>query len=215
MKPFIVLAHHEPQSFCGALKDTAIDVFTSQGYTPHLSDLYQMSFKPTADWTDFLSPLHPDYLKYGVEQRHAYENGSLAPDIVVEQKKLSESDLILFIFPMWWHSVPAIMKGWFDRVLTPGFAYGRNQTFANGPLKGKRAMLVFTTGAEPERYAAEDDLGILEHHLLAIEHGTLRYVGMDILPYYAAWQPSHVSVEKRVKYLGEFRERLLGLISGE
>lgn len=212
MKPLIVFAHHEPQSFCGALKDAAIDVFASQGYDTELSDLYQMSFKSTADWNDFLSPKNPNYLKYGAEQRHAYENGSLSPDIVLEQKKLTESDLVIFIFPMWWHSPPAIMKGWFDRVLTPGFAYGRNQTFANGPLKGKRAMLVFTTGAEEERYADEDDLGILKHHMHAIEHGTLRYCGMDIVPYYAAWQPAHVSAEQRDKYLSEFRERLKALV---
>ncbi|UHA74910.1 NAD(P)H-dependent oxidoreductase [Paenibacillus sp. 481] len=212
MKPFIVLAHHEPQSFCGALKDAAIDVFTQQGYVTQLSDLYHMSFKPTADWGDFVSPNNPDYLKYGAEQRYAYENGSLSPDIVLEQQKLSESDLIIFIFPLWWHSVPAILKGWLDRVLTPGFAYGRNQTFANGPLKGKRAMLVFTTGAEPERYDSKDDLGILEHHLHPIEHGTLRYCGLDVLPHYAAWQPAHVSAEQREKYLGEFRERIAALL---
>lgn len=212
MKPYIVLAHHEPQSFSGALKDAAIDVFASKGIETQLSDLYHMGFKPTANWSDFLSPRNPDYLKYGAEQRHAYENGNLAPDIVIEQQKLLESDLVIFIFPMWWHSVPAILKGWFDRVLTPGFSYGKNQTFANGPLKGKRAMLVFTTGAEQERYESEEDLGILEHHLHAIEHGTLRYCGMDILPYYAAWQPAHVSPEQREQYLNEFRERLLALI---
>ncbi|MCR8842105.1 NAD(P)H-dependent oxidoreductase [Paenibacillus sp. SC116] len=212
MKPFIVFAHHEPQSFCGALKDTAIDLFTERGYETKLSDLYQMAFKPVADWSDFQTPQNPDYLKYGAEQRHAYEHDNLSPDIILEHNKLTEADLVIFIFPLWWHSVPAILKGWFDRVLVPGFAYGRNQTFANGLLKGKRAMLVFTTGAEPERYEDENDLGILEYHLHGIEHGTLKYVGMDIVPYFAAWQPAHVSVEKRVEYLQQFRERLIAVI---
>ncbi|MBD8499218.1 NAD(P)H-dependent oxidoreductase [Paenibacillus arenosi] len=194
------------------LKDAAFDLFTERGYETQLSDLYQMAFKPVADWGDFQSPKNPDYLKYGAEQRHAYENESLSPDIVLEQKKLAESGLVIFIFPLWWHSVPAILKGWFDRVFVPGFAYGRNQTFANGLLKGKRTMLVFTTGADPERYEDENDPGILEHHLHGIEHGTLKYVGMCIVPYFASWQPAHVSAEQWEKYLQQFRERLISVL---
>ncbi|MEK8171985.1 NAD(P)H-dependent oxidoreductase [Streptomyces sp. M19] len=58
------------------------------------------------------------------ESKRAYTDGTLSEDIRAEQDKLRWADTIVLQFPMWWFGVPAILKGWFDRVFVKGFAYG-------------------------------------------------------------------------------------------
>lgn len=70
-------------------------------------------------------------------------------DVPAEQAALREADVIVWHFPFYWYSVPAIMKKWIDDVLTHGFAYGSGGT----ALHGKRLLLSFTTGAAAEAYA--------------------------------------------------------------
>ena len=146
MHVFIVHAHHEPQSFCSALRDVGVEVLSAAGHEVRQSDLYQMGFKAVADGTDFVQRANPSYLKYQAEQRSASETNGFAVDIVAEQKKLLWADHVIFIFPLWWFGLPAILKGWFDRVLSVGFAYGGGRWFDTGPLKGRRALLTITTG---------------------------------------------------------------------
>ena len=64
---------------------------------------------------------------YLPESGNGYENGTLTADIVGEQAKLTRADLVIFQFPMHWFSVPAMLKGYFDRIFAPGFTH----TFPN------------------------------------------------------------------------------------
>ena len=70
-------------------------------------------------------------------------------DVEAEQAALVKADVIVWQFPFYWYSVPAIMKKWIDDVLTHGFAYGTGGT----ALHGKRLLLSFTTGAPASEYA--------------------------------------------------------------
>uniref|UniRef100_A0A3B4TX26 Flavodoxin-like fold domain-containing protein n=1 Tax=Seriola dumerili TaxID=41447 RepID=A0A3B4TX26_SERDU len=63
---------------------------------------------------------------YAEETKLAWEEGKLSTDIIEEQRKVTEADLIIFQFSMYWFTVPAITKGWFDWVLTLGFAYSQD-----------------------------------------------------------------------------------------
>ena len=67
-------------------------------------------------------------------------------DVAAEQAALVEADVIVWHFPFYWYSVPALMKKWIDDVLTHGFAYGSGGT----ALHGKHLLLSFTTGAPKE-----------------------------------------------------------------
>ncbi|XP_072459780.1 ribosyldihydronicotinamide dehydrogenase [quinone]-like isoform X2 [Notamacropus eugenii] len=150
----IVYAHQEPKSMNGSLKDAAVTELTNQGCQVTVSDLYAMNFEPRATKKDFAGPLNnSDFFNYGIEAHEAYKKGFLSSDVIEEQKKVQEADLIIFQFPLYWFSVPAIMKGWMDRVLCQGFAFDIPECFDRGFLQNKFALVSFTTGGDAELYS--------------------------------------------------------------
>ena len=87
-------------------------------------------------------------------------------DIETEQEKLVESDIIIFQFPLYWYSVPGMMKSWFDNVMVYGFAFGAD----GDKLKGKSLILSLTTGATEESYTISGRNGHkIEDYFLWIE----------------------------------------------
>uniref|UniRef100_A0A8B9RHA3 NAD(P)H dehydrogenase, quinone 1 n=1 Tax=Astyanax mexicanus TaxID=7994 RepID=A0A8B9RHA3_ASTMX len=84
--------------------------------------------------------------------KNTKETGRLSDDIKEEHNKLLEADLVIFQFPMYWSSVPGIMKGWIDRVLTQGFAFSLQNMYDNGIFRDKKALLSFTTGGPESMY---------------------------------------------------------------
>ncbi|XP_059544431.1 ribosyldihydronicotinamide dehydrogenase [quinone] isoform X2 [Myotis daubentonii] len=135
-KVLIVYAHQEPRSFNGCLKKVAVETLSKQGCTVTVSDLYAMDFEPRATRNDITGPLsNPEVFSYGVEAYEACKKRSLTSDIVDEQKKVQEADLVIFQFPLYWFSVPAILKGWMDRVLCQGFAFDLPGFYDSGFLK--------------------------------------------------------------------------------
>uniref|UniRef100_A0A3B4F2Y4 N-ribosyldihydronicotinamide:quinone reductase 2 n=1 Tax=Pundamilia nyererei TaxID=303518 RepID=A0A3B4F2Y4_9CICH len=156
MKVLIVYAHESPASFNAAAKDAAVAALTAQGCTVEVSDLYAMKFKAAATTEDITGGLKDaENFCYAKEIKLASEEGRLAEDLKKEQEKLKEADLVIFQFPMYWSSVPAIMKGWMDRVL--GFAYAQEKWYSEGIFKDKKAMLSFTTDCPESVYS---DTGI-------------------------------------------------------
>lgn len=213
MNILIVYAHPEPKSFNGAMKDLAVSVLTKQGHQVQVSDLYEMKFKALADQEDFAELEYPEFLKEQNEQNFASGKGKLAQDIVAEQEKLLWADFLILQFPLWWFSLPAIMKGWVDRVFTTGFSYGGGKLYDKGGLKGKKAMLTLTTGGPASRYSPTGLNEDIEKILFAINHGILHFVGMEVLPPFIAWSPARVGDESRKQYLEDYRQRLLNLES--
>ena len=120
MNVLIVHAHPEPKSFNTALRDHSVRALGGLGHAVQVSDLYAMNFNPVAGPGDFTDRADPDYLVYALEQRHGFETGTLAPDIQAEIETLMWCDLLILHFPLYWFSVPAILKGWIDRVLVSG-----------------------------------------------------------------------------------------------
>ncbi|XP_067351499.1 NAD(P)H dehydrogenase [quinone] 1 isoform X2 [Channa argus] len=144
----IVYAHQSSASFNAAVLDVAVQELTEQGYRVIVSDLYAMKFRADTTQDDIIGDLkNPELFQYGEETMHAWMEGRLSDDIVAEQRKLEQAELVIFQFPLYWFSVPGIMKGWMDRVLTQGFAFSLEKMYNNGTFKGKKAMLSFTTGA--------------------------------------------------------------------
>ncbi|KAM7380443.1 hypothetical protein PAMP_003737 [Pampus punctatissimus] len=135
-KVLIVYAHQSAGSFSAAAKAVAVEVLTAQGNTVEVSDLYAMKFKATATAEDITGEIkNTEHFCYAEETKLAWEAGKLSADITEEQRKLTEADLIIFQFPMYWFTVPAIMKGWIDRVLTLGFAYSQEKRYTQGIFK--------------------------------------------------------------------------------
>jgi NAD(P)H dehydrogenase (quinone) len=212
MKVFIVYAHHEQRSFNGALKNLAVSILTEQHHAVKVSDLYAMKFNPVASKQDFLKLPDSQETNYMLMQKSTSQKGRFAKDIDDEQEKVRWADFILFQFPIWWFSAPAILKGWFDRVLACGFAWDFAKTYSSGLLRGKKAMLSVTTGGGQEGYSEKGaNLATINQILHPIMHGTLYFCGMEVLPPFVAYGAFQVGDPGRKKYLEEFKQRLLTL----
>lgn len=211
MNVLIVYAHEEPRSFNAALKNAAIKTLEAQGHRVVVSDLYRMKWKAVADGEDFLQRRDPHFLKRQAEEKAAGELGTLAHDILLEQDKLKACDLLLLQFPLWWFGMPAILKGWVDRVLTMGFAYGGGSWYDQGGLRGRKAMVCVTTGGPEPAYLERGINGPIEQILFPIQHGMLYFCGFEVLPPFLAWGPAHLDDAGRAKILADYEARLRGI----
>ncbi|XP_050643232.1 ribosyldihydronicotinamide dehydrogenase [quinone] isoform X1 [Macaca thibetana thibetana] len=208
-KVLIVYAHEEPRSFNGSLKNVAVDELSRQGCTVTVSDLYAMNFEPRATRKDITAALsNPEVFNYGVETYEAYKQKSLASDITDEQKKVGEADLVIFQFPLYWFSVPAILKGWMDRVLCRGFAFDIPGFYDSGLLQGKLALLSVTTGGTAEMYMKTGVNGDFRYFLWPLQHGTLHFCGFKVLAPQINFAPEIASEEERKEMVAAWSQRL-------
>jgi NAD(P)H dehydrogenase (quinone) len=189
MRVLWVSAHPAERSLNAELRDAGHDAVRHAGHHLEVSDLYAMGWKATLDQDDLGDHTDlPPEISHATER--AYEDGTLAADVVAEQEKLRRADAVVLQFPLWWYSVPAIMKGWIDRVFSKGFAYGiahpdtpgRTFRYGDGPLEGKRAQVITTAGSPAAALGPRGINGQLDQVLFPLLHGTLWYVGMEVLP---------------------------------
>jgi NAD(P)H dehydrogenase (quinone) len=184
MNVLIIYAHPYPASLNAALKDRAVSVLQDMNHTVKVSDLYAMKFKAVLDQDDFLKPCNREYFSIPGEQVAGVRNGTLAPDIQTEMHKVEWANLLIFQFPIWWSSMPAILKGWIDRVLAQGFAVNlaEGQLYREGLLSGKKALISTTAGSPPEFYCEGGPHGDINHHLMSLWHNTIEFCGMEVVP---------------------------------
>ena len=158
-----VLAHPDPQSLNAHLCRVGTDALRSAGWQVQVSDLYAMGWDPVL-----------------VEEGGA--------DVEAEQTKLRRADLVVLQFPLWWYGMPAMLKGWVDRVFEAGFAFdvidpatGRARKYGDGGLVGKRALAVVTAGDRPGSLEPRGISGTIDDVLWPLLHGTFWYAGMEAL----------------------------------
>ncbi|MDN3223806.1 NAD(P)H-dependent oxidoreductase [Pseudomonas nunensis] len=211
MNVLILHAHPEPQSFTNALRDQAVQTLQAQGHAVQVSDLYAMNWNPVASAEDFSDRDNPEYLVYALEQRLGVKTKSLAPDIQQELDKLLWADLLILNFPIYWFSMPAILKGWIDRVLVSGVCYGGKRFYDQGGLAGKKALVTVTLGGREHMFGEDAIHGPLEDMLRPLLRGTLAYVGLDVLPPFVAWHVPYISAEARGQFLLDYQRRLENL----
>ncbi|WP_313051074.1 NAD(P)H-dependent oxidoreductase [Stenotrophomonas cyclobalanopsidis] len=221
MNVLLVYAHPEPTSLNGTLKDFTVQRLQAAGHTVQVSDLYAMRWKAPIDGDDHpeRDPQRPFHAS--LDSREAYANGRQSEDIAAEQDKLRWADTVILQFPLWWFSMPAILKGWVDRVYAYGFAYGVGEhsdrhwgdRYGEGAMAGKRAMLVVTTGGWESHYAARGINGPIDDLLFPIQHGILFYPGFDVLPPHVIYRSSKVGEQNVADVLEGLGRRLDGLAS--
>ena len=209
MNVLIVHAHPEPHSFNSSLTIFAKTVLEEQGHAVMISDLYAMHFDPVSGRGNFTTVKDPDYLKLQAEELYASQHAGFAPDLQAEMAKVLWCDCLIFQFPLWWFSMPAILKGWVDRVFAMGFAYGGGRVYETGVFKGKRAMLSLTTGGPEQSFQPGGMNGDLNQILFPIQHGVFYFTGMDALPPFIAWGPARADDETKARYFEAYKERLL------
>ncbi|XP_029903764.1 NAD(P)H dehydrogenase [quinone] 1 [Myripristis murdjan] len=210
----IVYAHQSPGSFNAAVRNVTVKALEEQGCRVIMSDLYAMNFRANATYDDIIGDWkNPELFQYGEETMHAWKEGRLSEDIVAEQNKIKEADLVIFQFPLYWFSVPAIMKGWMDRVLTQGFAFSLEKMYNNGVFKDKKAMLSFSTGAMPTMFRPDGINGDINVTLWPLQNGILHFCGFQVLAPQIFWCPVHSPHVARTAMLEGWQARLKGLFA--
>jgi NAD(P)H dehydrogenase (quinone) len=216
MKVFIVFAHPEQKSLNGALLRTTVEELEAQGHEVKVSDLYAMQWKSQVDRADFPHVSADARLRVAYASAEATMGGTLTEDVKLEQEKLLWADTVILQFPIWWYDMPAILKGWVDRVYSLGFAYGIGEfsdkhwgdRYGEGKLSGRRAMLLVTTGSWKEHYSARGVCGPVDDLLFPINHGILYYTGLDVLPPFVVYQADRLDDEGFKTTTDELRQRL-------
>src|SRR6266850_3478116 len=187
------------------MKQLAVETLGSAGHDVRVSVLYEMKFNPVASGSDFRERSHSGYLVYALEQRRADSTSTFAQDIAAEIEKVVWADLLIFSIPIFWFSVPAIMKGWIDRVFISGRFYGGMRFYDRGGLKGKRALLALTLGGQRHMLETDGIHGSLDDMLRPLLRGTLGYLGFEVLPPFVGWHVPYISQAERQRFLEEYR----------
>lgn len=182
MHVLLVYAHPEPVSFNAALRDATVETLKKQGHDVVVSDLYAMRFDPIFKKEDFLARQNLEVFRPYPEALRACETKTFAPDISAEMEKVRRADLIIFQYPIWFSSMPAILKGWIDRVFQAGFAFTYTNMYTGGLLHGKKGLLIVTVGSPEFVYSKQGPHGDLRELLLPFSHATCESVGLEMLP---------------------------------
>ena len=159
MKVLIVFTHPNPQSFNHALLDKVREGLEQAGHEVRVKDLYQEKFDPILQASDL----------------NMLQKGNIPNRIKKEQDQLLWADSLIFIYPLWWFDRPAMLKGWFDVVLTNGLAFEYSNEGVKGLLKHKKALVIITAGGS-EKYFKDNDALQLIHR--PVTDGTLSFCGI-------------------------------------
>lgn len=194
----LVHAHSETGSFVTAMRNRIAETLQADGYTILHSDLYEMDWNPVLSPKDFGSRTNEDHLVYALEQRRGFKDGSLAADILIEIEKVQRADLVVFTFPLFWFNLPAILKGWIDRVFVSGTFYGGKTIYQRGGMVGKTATAAFSLGGRRDMFGPDSVHGpLVDGFLRSFFQGSLGYVGFEVIEPYVAYQVPYLSDDER------------------
>jgi len=211
MKFLCVLAHPEPASFTASLAHYGMRALEEEGHVVDAADLYAMQFDPVSDRRNFMEPFDPTRFDQQAEERFASANAGFSPDLQREMDRLSSCDVLVLQFPIWWLGMPAIMKGWIDRVFAIGRTYGGGRWFDRGIMRGKKAMLAVTIGGTKEAYSNDGIYGPALDVLRPINHGILAFCGFEVVEPFIAFAPGRKSDAERQAIFDAYANRLLNI----
>ena len=134
MKWYILLAHPNPGSFNHSVCSAFVEGLEQAGAAHKVNDLYASGFNPLMAGDDF----------------NQFEDGRVLPeDVLAEQEKVDEVDGLALIYPVWWNEAPAVLKGWFDRVLSKGWAYDISPEGEFRALLKLKKVVILNTADNP------------------------------------------------------------------
>ena len=206
----IVHAHPEPESFCTAQAHTIERALKDAGHTVDFIDLYAEGWDPVLNINDVENATRP--FKPQNETMRAVKDGTLNPDIVRHLNLVLGADMLILSFPLWWFSMPAITKGWIDRVFVMGGVFGGDYGILDqAALHGRKALVSATTGGPEEAFKPDGMFGDIRSFLFHIHHGTFRFVGYDAQEPIITYAPAHLPQEEREKALEHVYDTALRL----
>ena len=160
MNVLVVYAHPYPESFNHAVLEKFTLGLREGGHEVEILDLYAQGFNPVLSAVDLA----------------ALQQGKIPVEIAAQQNQVRGAEGLAFIFPVWWSSMPAILKGWIDRVFSLGFAYDLRDEGPVGLLKHRKALLITTCGGDQVFF---DQSGIQKAIQLTVDLGVFAFTGIS------------------------------------
>ncbi len=187
MRILAVYAHPSPKSFNRSILEAVLDEAKAKGHVVSVLDLYAMKFNPVLSDHDM----------------EEFNRGKTPSDIQKMQDEVSAANVVVYIHPLWWFAMPAILKGWIDRVFSYGFAYGHDSRGVKPLLAGKKAILINTAGgAEGPSYEAT---GFKNAIIKLNDQAVYAFVGFDIILHRMFFEVPAKSEAERRQMLEELR----------
>jgi NAD(P)H dehydrogenase (quinone) len=162
MKHLVIVAHPRADSLTMCLAHAFVEELAARGHQHTLHDLYRMEFDPVLTSTEIAQA----------------ELRSVSPEVLQAQQDVEAAEAVTVIYPLWWLSMPAILKGYIDRVFARGFAYESNNGHVQGLLPGRKCVLVTLSGAPLSLLAGAGDWDAVQ--MLQDTH-VFRAVGFELL----------------------------------
>ncbi|SEO21140.1 NAD(P)H-dependent oxidoreductase [Paenibacillus sp. OV219] len=147
MKHLVVIAHPNSESFNHAIAKRFTSALQEKGHEVTIRDLYGIGFEAVLSMKDF----------------GALRAGDIPSDVRAEQQLITNADVLTWIYPIWWTGLPAILKGYVDRVFAYGYAYeyGDDGNIEK-LLTGKKGFIINTHGTPTDIYESIGMLGALQ-----------------------------------------------------
>jgi len=187
VRHLIIKALHRNESFLAEGVEKLITTLQNSGAIVNVRDLYDQSFQPVLSKDDF----------------EAQNKNQLPNDIILEQEYIRISDILWVVFPVWWTSMPAILKGYIDRIFLSGFAYNMQEDKPVGLLTGKKAVILNSMGMSKEDYS---DSGMFDALRLTIDKGIFEFSGIQVLEHRYFTSIMSATEKERNTYLNEIVE---------
>lgn len=174
-KVLVILGHPSSDSFNNALAEKYAEGARASGKDVRLLKLGELKFDPI--------------MRFGFKQTQALE-----PDLLEAQESIKWADHLVFVFPTWWGTLPALLKGFIDRTLTPGYAfkYRPNSPWWDKFLTGRSARII-TTMDSPAIY---NWLMYRSANIRGLKVATLEFCGV---------RPIKVTTFDRLRFADEAR----------
>jgi len=159
MRVMAILDHPWSSSFNHAIFRTVVDALAEAGHEVDALDLHADRFNPVM----------------GVEELAVYRKGLwLDPKVGEYQSRLERADYLYLVFPVWWESMPALMKGFFDKVFLPGWAF--NEADFSPKLAHIRGATIITTMGAPKAVHTSVEAALCKGTLEACGIGATRWI---------------------------------------
>jgi NAD(P)H dehydrogenase (quinone) len=186
-KHLIIISLHRDEGFLTRGVNQLIDKLKGEGEEVEIRNLYDIGFNAILTTSDF----------------QALKEGGLPKDIELEQEFIRDADYLWFVFPIWWTSMPAILKGYIDRVFLNGFAYRLEKDTPVGLLTDKKVIIINSMGMSREEYNQSGMFGAME---LTIDKGIFEFTGMKVIAHKYFTSIMSVDEASRKSYLDEITE---------
>lgn len=182
MKHLIIYSHFNANSFTKAIVDRVEDIAITNKDEIKIIDLYGDLFSPVFNLLDV---------------EYAEGGKSIPADVKEYQDLVAWADHYSFVFPLWWGQMPAMMKGFMDRVLTNGFAFQFDDNGYKALLSDKTAKVFINTGSPSKVY---EEMGMHKSIKQIIDQGVLGFCGISTEIIFFGEVPT-IGNTKREEYL--------------